>query len=53
MSATVLRPALLDAVALLLAAADPPSRFGEAVIARAAELRATVDRVVRELTEGE
>jgi len=27
-SATVLRPALLDGVALLLAAADPPSRFG-------------------------
>jgi hypothetical protein len=52
-SATVLRPALLDAVALLLAAADPPSRFGEAVIARAAELRATVDRVVVDPTGDE
>ena len=46
MSATVLRPELLGGVPLVLAAADPPSRFGEAVIARAAELRAAVDRVV-------
>jgi hypothetical protein len=52
-SATVLRPALLDGVALLLAAADPPSRFGEAVIARAAELRAAVDRVVVDPTGDE
>ena len=42
----LLRPALLEGLALLLAAADPPSRFGEAVVARAAELRAAVDRVV-------
>ena len=53
MSATVLRPGLLDGVALLLAAADPPSRFGEAVIARAAELRAAVDRVVVDPTGDE
>ena len=53
MSATVLRPALLDGVALLLAAADLPSRFGEAVIARAAELRAAVDRVVVDPTGDE
>ena len=53
MSATVLRPELLDGVALLLAAADPPSRFGEAVIARAAELRAAVDRVVVDPTGDE
>ena len=52
-SATVLRPELLDGVALLLAAADPPSRFGEAVIARAAELRAAVDRVVVDPTGDE
>jgi hypothetical protein len=52
-SATVLRPALLDGVTLALAAGEPPSRFGEAVIARAAELRATVDRVVVDPTGDE
>ena len=49
----LLRPALLEGLALLLAAADPPSRFGEAVIARAAELRAAVDRVVVDPTGDE
>jgi NAD(P)-dependent dehydrogenase (short-subunit alcohol dehydrogenase family) len=50
---TILRPALLDGTRVLLAAADPPSRFGEAVIARAAELRAAVDRVVVDPTGDE
>jgi hypothetical protein len=40
----VLRPALLHGTTVLLAAAEPPSRFGEATIARAAELRAEVHR---------
>jgi hypothetical protein len=50
---TILRPALLEGTRLLLAAADPPSRFGEAVIARAAELRAAVDRKVVDPTGDE
>jgi hypothetical protein len=54
MAATeVLRSDLLDGVALLLAAADPPSRFGEAVVARAAHLAADVDRVVVDPTGDE
>ena len=40
-TATLLRPGLLEGVRVLLAAAEPPSRLGEAVIARCAELRAT------------
>ena len=52
-TADLLRPALLEGLALLLAAADPPSRFGEAVIARAAKLRASVDRVVVDPTGDE
>ena len=54
MSSTgVLRSALLDGVRVLLAAADPPSRFGEGVACRASELRARVDRVVIEPTGDE
>jgi hypothetical protein len=41
----VLRPALLTGTRFLLAAAEPPSRFGEATIARAAELEAEVHRI--------
>jgi hypothetical protein len=50
---TVLLPALLSGTKLLLAAADPPSRFGEAVAFRAAELRATLDRIVVDPTGDE
>jgi hypothetical protein len=49
----LLRPGLLEGVRLLLAAAEPPSRFGEAVAARAAELAAAVDRVVVDPTGDE
>jgi hypothetical protein len=42
---TVLRPELLSGTKLLLAAAEPPSAFGEAVALRASELRAAVDRI--------
>jgi hypothetical protein len=52
-SIALLRPGLLEGVALLLAAADPPSRFGEAVTARAARLAAAVDRVVVDPTGDE
>jgi hypothetical protein len=38
---------------VLLAAADPPSRFGEAAVSRAAQLRAEVDRVVVDPTGDE
>jgi hypothetical protein len=44
MSTALLRPALLEGVTMLVASADPPSRFGEAVNARCAELRAEVHR---------
>ena len=50
---TVLRPELLRGTKLLLAAADPPSRFGEATVSRAAQLRAEVDRVVIDPTGDE
>ena len=50
---TVLRPELLSGTKLLLAAAEPPSRFGEAVAYRASELRAAVDRVVVDPTGDE
>ncbi len=39
-AATLLRAGLLDGVRVLLASGEPPSRFGEAVIARCAELAA-------------
>ena len=42
---TVLRPELLRGVRVLLAAAEPPSRFGEATALRASKLKAAVDRV--------
>jgi hypothetical protein len=49
----LLRPGLLQGTSVLLAAAEPPSRYGEAAIARAAELRAHVDRVVVDPTGDE
>jgi hypothetical protein len=49
----LLRPALLDGVRVLLASGEPPSRFGEAVNARCAELRATLRRVVIDPTGDE
>jgi hypothetical protein len=50
---SILRPALLAGTRVLLTAADPPSRFGEAVIARAAELKAAVNRKVVDPTGDE
>ena len=50
---TLLRPGLLEGVRVLLASGEPPSRFGEAVIARCAELRATPGRVVVDPTGDE
>src|SRR4051794_38456341 len=50
---TVLRPGLLQDLSVLLASAEPPSRFGEAVAARCAELGARVRRVVVEPTGDE
>ncbi len=44
--AHVLRPGLLDAVTVLLAGAEPPSAFGEAVRARCGALGARTERVV-------
>ena len=45
MATALLRPALLEGVRVLVASADPPSRFGEAVNARCSELRAELHRV--------
>jgi hypothetical protein len=42
----ILRPGLLDGLSILLASAEPPSRFGEAVASRCADLGAHMDRVV-------
>jgi hypothetical protein len=42
----LLRPGLLDGIEVLLAGAEPPSRFGEAVVARCASLGARAHRVV-------
>src|SRR4051794_17524892 len=50
---TMFRPELLRGVRILLAAADPPSRFGEATVSRAAQLRAAVERVVVDPTGDE
>ena len=50
---TLLRPGLLEGVRVLLASGEPPSRFGEAVIARCAELRAEPGRVVIDPTGDE
>jgi hypothetical protein len=52
-TATVLRPRLLTGSTVLLAAAEPPSRFGEAVAARCAELGAKLHRVVVDPTGDE
>lgn len=52
-TATVLRPRLLTGSTVLLAAAEPPSRFGEAVAARCAELGAKMHRVVVDPTGDE
>ena len=53
MTETLLRPDLLADTSVLLAAADPPSRFGEAIAQRCAELGAGVDRVVVDPTGDE
>jgi hypothetical protein len=50
---TLLRPALLEGTTVLLAAAEPPSRFGEAVASRCAELGADTHRVVVDPTGDE
>jgi hypothetical protein len=50
---SILRPRLLDGLEVLLASAEPPSRFGEAVAARCADLGAHVGRVVVEPTGDE
>ena len=49
----VLRPGLLTGSTVLLAAADPPSRFGEAVASRCAALGAHLDRIVVDPTDDE
>ena len=53
MVATLLRPRLLQDVSVLLASAEPPSRFGEAVALRCSELGAHMGRVVVEPTGDE
>ncbi len=53
MSATLLRPGLLSGLNILLAAAEPPSRLGEAVALRCSELGAHMGRVVVEPTGDE
>jgi hypothetical protein len=52
-STTVLQPDLLTGTTVLLAAADPPSRFGEAVASRCATLGARMHRVVVDPTGDE
>ena len=49
----LLRPALLEGLRVLLAGGEPPSRFGEAVNVRCAELRAVMHRVVVDPTGDE
>ena len=53
MTETLLRPDLLTNTSVLLAAADPPSRFGEAVAQRCAALGAHMGRVVVDPTGDE
>ncbi len=53
MPATILRPGLLEGTSVLLAAAEPPSRFGEAVALRCSELGAHMGRVVVDPTGDE
>jgi hypothetical protein len=50
---TILRSGLLTGTQVLLAAADPPSRFGEAIALRCSELGAHMGRVVVEPTGDE
>jgi hypothetical protein len=50
---TLLRPGLLAGTSVLLAAADPPSRLGEAVALRCSELGAHMGRVVVDPTGDE
>src|SRR5215208_4890840 len=50
---SLLRPGLLDGLTVLLAGAEPPSRFGEAVVGRCAALGAQVGRVVVDPTGDE
>jgi hypothetical protein len=50
---TSLRPQLLSGTSILLAAADPPSAFGEAVALRCSELGAHLGRVVVDATGDE
>jgi hypothetical protein len=52
-AATLLRPGLLTGTTVLLASAEPPSRFGEAVAARCAALGARMHRVVVDPTGDE
>jgi hypothetical protein len=51
--ATLLRPGLLTGTSVLLAAAEPPSRYGEAVALRCATLGARMGRVVVDPTGDE
>jgi hypothetical protein len=53
MDTALLRPGLLDGVTVLGANAEPPSRYGEAVNARCAQLRAEMHRVVVDPTDDE
>jgi hypothetical protein len=53
LTATLLRPGLLTGTSVLLAAADPPSRFGEAIAFRCSQLGAHLGRVVVEPTGDE
>ena len=53
MATAVLRQHLLAGTTILLAAADPPSRFGEAVASRCAALGAHLDRIVVDPTDDE
>ena len=53
MPATLLRPGLLTGTSVLLASAEPPSRFGEAVAQRCATLGAHMGRVVVDPTGDE
>jgi hypothetical protein len=52
-ASSVLRPGLLEGLSLLLASAEPPSRFGEMAARRCSELGADIGRVVVEPTGDE
>jgi hypothetical protein len=53
MSTALLRPGLLEGLRVLVAGGEPPSRFGEAVNARCATLRAELHRVAVDPTGDE